>query len=226
MTRKFSRALPLFLALLMLLTLSVSAKKPGKKEPEKICPVIQLKTVVTEAPSVEKVGVASCALSTLKLVGGSAEDEFGNPVPGVFVWDDPTATMKVGIHEVTVRFVPFWYKSYAECTCTVKVHAYKLNLTVKQLPTVEEKKLAVGKSVSELTLYDGVAVNHFEKGRPAIAGHFEFVDPDQKFDKAGTYECAVVFKPDNSELYNDATVTYARNADRTFKDAYISVTVG
>ena len=212
MTRKFRRVIPLFLALLMVLSLSVYAKND------------LLKTVIAEAPTVEKVGVASNPVSTLDLIGGYAVDEDGNWVPGYFVWGNPDFAMEPGIHEVSVRFIPFWNMFYAESTCTVKVHAYKLNLTVRRTPTVEGK-LAVNKSVSELELKDGEAVNHFDKERPAIAGHFEFVDPDQKFDKAGTYEVPVVFKPDNDKLYNDATVTYKRDANRNFKDAYVSITV-
>ena len=212
MSRKLRRAIPLLLALIMLLSISVYAKDN------------RFKTVIAEAPKVEKVGIASNPVSTLELKGGYATDEDGNWVPGYFVWGNPDFAMEPGIHEVSVRFIPFWNKLYAESTCTVKVHAYKLNLTVKRVPTVEGK-LAVNKPVSELELKDGVAVNHFDRSRDSIEGHFEFLDPEQKFDKAGTYEVAVVFKPDNSKLYNDATVTYKRDANRNFKDAYVNITV-
>lgn len=214
MTRKFRRVLPLLLVLVMVLSLSVSAKKPTPK-----------KTVLAEAPTVEAVGIASNPVSTLKLIGGSATTEKGKAVPGLFVWADPNQIMVPGIHTIPVVFRPTNSAKYAPFTFTVKVHSYKLNLTVKKLPTVEDKKLGVNKPVSELELKDGVAVNHFDRSRDSIEGHFEFLDPEQKFDKAGTYEVAVVFKPDNSDLYNDATVTYKRDANRNFKDAFVTVTV-
>lgn len=211
MIKKLTKSLPLFLAFAIFFTLTAFAQS---KEP------VYLET----APTVSAVGVASKDLSSLMLIEGSCVDKEGNPVPGLFLWGNPTAKLEPGIHEVSVVFAPVDSTTYARYRFTVKVHAYKLNLTVKKLPTVEEK-LAVNKPVSELTLYDGVAVNHFDPNHPPIEGHFEFVNPDQKFDKAGTYECAVVFKPEDSELYNDSVVTYARNPNRTFKNAFVKVTV-
>lgn len=213
MTRKLRRAVPLLLILVLLLSLNVFAEDN------------RLPTHVEYKPAVSAVGIAGKPLSTLDLIGGLAYDQWDQLVPGLFVWGNPKQIMEPGIHEVSVKFQPTDSKNFAPCTFTVKVHAYKLNLTVKKLPTVEGK-LAVNKPVSELTLKDGEAVNHFDKDRPAIAGHFEFVDGEQKFDKAGSYEVAVVFKPDESEIYNDATVTYKRDAYRNFKDAYVTVTVG
>lgn len=213
MTKKLRRAVPLLLALVMILTLTAFAKDN------------RLPTYVDEMPTVSGVGTASLPVSSLKLIGGRAVDKWGHPVFGKFVWGNPDLAMEEGIKEVSVTFQPWDSKNYAPCTFTVLVHAYKLNLTVKKLPTVEEKTLGVNKSVSELTLYDGIAVNHFAKGRPPIDGHFEFLDPDQKFDKAGTYDVPVVFKPDNSALYHDGVVTYARNPDRSFKNAFVSITV-
>ena len=212
MTRKLHRAVPLLLALVMLLSLTALAADN------------RLSTYIDTKPSVSAVGTASKPLSTLNLIGGVAVNQWGFAVPGKFVWGNPDLAMEAGIKEASVIFMPTDSKNYAPCTFTVLVHAYKLNLTVKKLPTVEEK-LAVGKPVSDLTLYDGIAVNHFEPCRPSIPGHFEFVDPQQKFDKAGTYECAVVFKPDDSALYNDAVVTYNRNPDRTFRNAFVKVVV-
>ena len=212
MTRKLRRAIPLLLALVMLLSLSAFAADN------------RLPTYIDTLPSVSAVGIASKQLSTLELIGGRAVDQWGHTVIGKFVWDEPTSLMEAGIKDTSVTFQPIDTKNFAPCTFTVKVHAYKLNLTVKQLPKVEEK-LAVGKTVAGLTLSGGTAVNHFEKCRPSVPGHFEFVDTQQKFEKAGTYECAVVFKPDNSDLYNDAVVTYTRNPDRTFRNAFVKVVV-
>ena len=213
MSRKLRRMIPLLLVLTMALSLSVFAG--SKRAP----------TYLEQAPTVSAVGVASKPLYTLSLIGGSAVNKEGEAVPGLFVWAEPKQALEPGIHQVPVIFHPVDSKTYASFRFYVSVHAYKLNLTVKKLPTVEEESLGINHPVSELTLYDGVAVNHFEKGRPPIDGHFEFLNPDQKFETAGTYEVPVVFKPADSELYNDAVVTYARNPDRTFKNAYISVTV-
>lgn len=213
MTRKLRRVIPLLL--ILTLVLSLTAFAGDKRAP----------TYLKKAPTVSAVGIASKPLSTLDLIGGSAVNKTGDPVPGLFVWADPNEVMVPGIHEVPVVFKPTDSKTYSSFRFTVKVHSYKLNLTVKKLPTVEEESLGVNQPVSELTLYDGIAVDHFVKSHPPIDGHFEFLNPDQKFDKAGTYEVPVVFKPANSDLYNDAVVTYARNPDRTFKDAFVTVTV-
>ena len=212
MTRKFRRAIPLVLALVMILSLTAYAADN------------RLQTYVDELPTVSAVGVASMKLSTLELKGGKAVNLWGRRIPGKFVWGNGDQIMEPGIHEMTVVFQPYDTKNYAPCSFCVKVHAYKLNLTVKKIPTVEEK-LAVGEAVGSLTLVDGIAVNHFDKLHPPIDGHFEFVDSEQKYDEPGTYECPVVFKPENSDLYNDSTVTYIRNPDMTFKNAFVRIVV-
>ncbi len=210
MTSKFRRAVPLLLILAMALSLNVFAADP-------------IPTTIAELPSPSAVGIASKPLYTLDLIGGVGVDPDGNQIIGKFIWGNPRHIMEPGIHRVSITFVPD-DPAYGRCSATVKVHSYKLNLTVKKLPTVEGT-LKVDESVSELKLTDGEAVNHFEQCRPAIDGHFEFVDPEQSFDKKGSYECAVVFKPDDADLYNDATVTYLRNPDRTFRHAFVTVTV-
>lgn len=212
MNRKFFRALPLILALMMILSLSVSAG--DTRQP----------TYVKEAPTSSGVGTASMALRTLSLVGGSAVDKNGKPVSGYFVWAYPDSAMALGLSNVNVSFIPTDTKTYAPCTCTVPIRAYQLSPTVKILPTVEAK-LGVGKPVSELTLKGGMAVYHFDPRHPALPGHFEWMDKDQKFDEAGTYEVAVVFKPDNNRLYTDGTVTYERDNNYNFKNAFVTVTV-
>lgn len=213
MTRKLRRVVPLLLVLTVVLSLTVLAGDD------------RAPTYLEQTPAVSAVGVASKPLHTLSLIGGSAVNKGGENVPGLFVWADPYQKLEPGIHEVPVIFRPVDSKTYSSFRFYVKVHAYKLNLTVKRLPSVEEESLSVNCPVSDLTLLGGMAVNHFDKSHPPIDGYFTFVNPDQKFDKPGTYEVPVVFKPADSELYNDAVVTYARNPDRTFKNAYISVTV-
>ena len=76
-------------------------------------------------------------------------------------------------------------------------------------------------------LSGGKAVNHYTRNRTVVEGHFEFADPDQKFDKAGTYEIPVVFKPDDTLRFNDSVYTYVRTCKNgPFKAAAVTVTVG
>ena len=194
---------------------------PPADEPEPM-PVGKI-TVAEKPTTTPKAPVVGDLLKTIKLVGGKVVDAEGTPVPGIFSWKAPNTALPYGWATYVCVFTPTNTK-VSPITCNVSVTAYRLNLTVKGLPKADELK--VGQTISESKLVGGMAVNHFEAGRPSIPGHFEWVDPDEKFDKAGEYERAVVFMPDNAELYNPATVTYARvPGSRLFAEAYVTVTV-
>lgn len=214
MSKKIRRVTLFVLLFAMVLSISAFAATPKKAV-----------TIETKPTTSLGSATADFALSQLGLVGGEAVDSDGNTVPGKFVWNNASEILEAGVYTRGVTFVPTDSNTYANASCFVVVKCYRLNLTVKLLPTVEGT-LKTGEKVSELELTGGRAVNHFQNGRPAIDGHFEFVDKEQSFDKAGEYEVAVVFKPDNSRRYNDTVTTYARKyKNGFFLDAYVKVTV-
>lgn len=214
MSKKIRRVTLFVLLFAMVLSISAFAATPKKAVTIKTSPTTDLSCAT-----------ADFALSQLKLVGGEAVDSDGNTVPGKFVWNNASEILEAGVYTRGFTFIPTDKNSYANASGCIAIKCYRLNLTVKLLPTVEGE-LQTGDKVSELKLVDGKAVNHFQRNNAAIDGHFEFVDPDQSFDKAGEYEVAVVFKPDNARRYNDTVITYARVCKGgNFKEAYVKVTV-
>lgn len=214
MNRKFNRVVLFVLLFAMVLSLSAFAGTP------------KTKVSIQTAPTVSGVATAGYALSQLTLNGGAAVDSDGNPVDGKFVWSNGGEILEAGVYTRSYTFIPTDKDTYACASGYVTVKAYRLTPTVQMLPEVEGK-LGVDEKVSELKLSGGKAVNHYTRNRAVVEGHFEFADPDQKFDKAGTYEIPVVFKPDDTLRFNDSVYTYVRTCKNgPFKAAAVTVTVG
>ncbi|WP_455593548.1 hypothetical protein [Bacteroides sp.] len=131
-------------------------------------------------------------LSTLPLNGTATYE--GQAVAGTLAWKDGTTTYdKAGEYEAAWAFTPQNSDIYQLTEGTVPITVSVNGVTVQITGTYE---LPAGEPLSTLTL---IGTAH-SKGQ-AVAGTLTWKDGTTTYDKAGEYEAAWVFTPQNSDIY-------------------------
>lgn len=99
----------------------------------------------------------------------------------------------------------------------------RICLMIQELPEVFGDVKA-GECLDNAALRGGKAVTNFSPYKE-VHGHFVWADGSETFDATGEFERDVIFIPDNPNAYNPGTLTFARNPDRSFASAKVTVKV-
>lgn len=137
-------------------------------------------------------------LSAVSLTGGSAVDEFGQNVPGNFVFEKDEV-LPVGTHTVSALFMPLDHVHRESVRFSVQVTVEKAPLTV----TAESAKITYGQTLGDAVL-QGAATD--ARGN-FVEGKLAFKDGGRKpaVNESGAFEA--VFTPADQENYETAKCT-------------------
>lgn len=191
MKKTFSRALSVFLAVVML---AVSVPVAFASTP------IALKASnVTVWPTAEGEIYYGEPLSKIKLIGGEVQYN-GTVVPGHFEHVDPTVSAEEAMdaYEADIKFVPDDTTSYKGFTklyskTTFTVHKTTPVLADETKPPIVTTIVEPGVSLSTITISDGAMINPYDPNETTVKKiTWKWTDPNTIVNESGYYEAKFV----------------------------------